>query len=80
MSNFRVSKIKNNHHKTLETTPFDTLETAEEYAKKVSLNDLEHFYVIEKKMDEEFLDEFDDEEDSYDDIKYYVNGEVGSRY
>lgn len=79
MSNFRVSKIKNNHHETLETTPFDTQEEAEQYAKKISKNDNEHFYVIEQKMDEIFLDEFDEDE-NYDDIKYYVNGEVGSRY
>lgn len=80
MSNFRVSKIKNNHHETLASAPFDTQEEAEQYAKDTSKNDHEHFYVIEKKMDDIFLDEFDDEEDTYDDVKYYVNGEVGTRY
>ncbi len=79
MSDYRVSKIKNNHHETIESKPFVSQEEAEQYAKTASLKDQEHFYVIEKKMDEKFLDEFD-EEDYYDDIKYYVNGEIGSRY
>lgn len=75
MSNFRVSKIKNNQYDSLESKPFDDFDQAEHYAKTASQGDEDHFYVIEVKVGDD-----DEDEDDYDDVEYYVNGELGTKF
>jgi hypothetical protein len=70
MSKYRISKIQNNAFDPVETMPFENEKEAEHYAKSVSVGDHDHFYVLEER-DEEF--------DDYDDIKYFVNGEVNEQ-
>lgn len=77
MANYRVSKIRNNEGEAIGSELFQSKMEAEIYAQTTSASDNAHFYVVEEKTDTGI--EYD-EDDDFDDIKYFVNGEIGARF
>jgi TATA-box binding protein (TBP) (component of TFIID and TFIIIB) len=65
VSSYRVSKIKDKQHEATESKDFDNLADAETYAQKTSLYDDNHFYSVERKI-----------EDEYQAIKFFKSGQV----
>jgi hypothetical protein len=52
MSDYLVSKLEDTQFDSVEDKNFDSLDTAEAYAKKTSQHDDSHSYAVKKKVDD----------------------------